>query len=57
MLETRRRGTGSTAREEQGRVMQYAELQKLLETGEPCALKGASTVWGGEVRKGQGTSW
>jgi len=32
--------------------MQNAELQGLLETREPCALKGASTVRGGAVRKG-----
>ena len=29
-----------------------SELERLLETGEPCALKGASTVRRGDVGKG-----
>jgi hypothetical protein len=35
-----------------GAECDHAELQGLLETGEPCALKGASTVRGGAVGKG-----
>ena len=54
---TRRRAAESIVGTWEG--MRDAERQprKLREIGEPCALKGASTVRGGEVRKGTGLSY
>src|SRR5205814_129373 len=49
---TRRRGTGSTIRTWEGVRDAGSQPRKLWEAGEPCALKGASTVRGGEVGKG-----
>ncbi len=52
MPDTWGRGAGSTVRTWDGMRDAQRLPRKLRETGEPCALKGASTVRGGADRKG-----